>query len=113
MSRRDWRFRIEDMLEAAERISARMAGVSREAFLSDTNVSDVVLRNLTVMGEAASHLPTDVAERHHEVPWHEITAIRNIIVHEYFGVDLTIIWDAVQWDLPALVRHLQRILADG
>jgi uncharacterized protein with HEPN domain len=112
MSRRDWRFRIEDMLEAADRITARMSGMSREVFLRDTNISDVVLRNLTVIGEAAAHLPEDVTERYPEVPWRQIAAIRNIIVHEYFGVDLTVIWDAVQWDLPILVGHLRRIQDD-
>ncbi len=112
MSRRDWRFRFEDMLEAADRINSRIAGVSREVFLRDTNISDVVLRNLTVIGEAARNLPDDVTARYPEVPWRQIAAIRNIIVHEYFGVDLTIVWDAVQTDLPALVERLQWALED-
>jgi uncharacterized protein with HEPN domain len=73
-------------------------------------IQDAVIRNLEVIGEAVKHLPPDLRRRHPEVPWRSITALRNVLIHEYFGVDLEIVWRVVQRRLPALKRHVTILL---
>lgn len=68
------------------------------------------MRNLTVIGEAARSVPPDVEARHAELPWLEMRGIRNLVVHEYFGVDVAVLWQTVCEDLPALVPMLERAL---
>jgi uncharacterized protein with HEPN domain len=68
------------------------------------------VRNLTVIGEAARSVPPDVEARHAELPWLEMRGIRNLVVHEYFGVDVAVLWQTVCEDLPALVPMLERAL---
>lgn len=83
-----------------------------EAFSSDEWTIDAVLRNLTVIGEASRHVPPDVVATHSSVAWAEMRDMRNIVVHEYFGVDIQIIWTTVCKDLPAQIKPLEAILAD-
>jgi len=68
------------------------------------------LSNVIVIGEAANHIPEEIRQKYPEAPWSEMTGIRNVIVHEYFGVSLKILWETVSSDLPPLVTVLQAIL---
>ncbi len=79
------------------------------AFVSDRKTIDAVLRNITIIGEAASRVPDDIVAAHPEVPWRDISDMRNFLVHEYFGVSTKILWDTLTVDLPALVDPLQAI----
>ena len=72
---------------------------------------DAVIRNITVIGETASHVPPEISDRHPQVPWKEMRDIRNIVIHEYFGVGLNILWETVRNDLPLLVPLLKEVLA--
>jgi uncharacterized protein with HEPN domain len=112
MPRRDWRMRVRDALESAERILAHTAELSQDEFVADEWTVDAVLRNLTIIGESARHIPDDIIKDHSQVPWQDIRDIRNIIVHEYFGVDLSIIWRTIQEDLPRLIPQLKSLLAE-
>ncbi len=67
---------------------------------------DAVIRNIEVIGEASSHLPIEVQEQYEDVPWGMIKGIRNILAHEYFGIDLEIVWKTVKEDLPILKKRL-------
>jgi len=71
-----------------------------------------VIRNLEVIGEAVKSLPPDFKRRYPEIPWRSITALRNVLIHEYFGVDLKIVWRVVQRRLPTLKRHVEVMLAE-
>lgn len=110
MSFKDWRVRIEDMVEAIERIDRYTDDMDLSRFVADHRTVDAVMRNLEVLGEAAKRVPHDIAERTPEVPWSRITEIRNILVHEYHSVDPAIIWDTVKDDLPPLLRPLKELL---
>jgi uncharacterized protein with HEPN domain len=83
----------------------------RRAFLADTMVQDAVIRNLEVIGEALRNLPLDLRRQHPKIPWRSVTALRNVLIHEYFGVDLEIVWRVVERRLPALKRHVELMLA--
>ena len=84
----------------------------RKAFFEDSMVQDAVIRNLEVIGEAVRGLPPELKHRHPEIPWRSITALRNVLIHEYFGVDLEIVWRVVQRRIPTLKRHVEAMLAD-
>jgi uncharacterized protein with HEPN domain len=107
---RDWRFRIQDILECMDRIAEYTAGLSYEAFLGNRLVIDGVVRNLEVIGEAARHIPDDVQTRFPDVPWVEMKGMRNILIHEYFGVSLEIVWKTVREDLPPVEPKLREVL---
>jgi len=74
-------------------------------------VQDAVIRNLEVIGEAVRNLSAEFRRKHPDTPWRSITALRNVLIHEYFGVDLEIVWRVVQRRLPILKRHVQALLA--
>lgn len=97
------------MLDAMDRIASYIAGGSFESFRDDPMMSDAVVRNLEIIGEAANRLPPEVRERHPEAPWSEMRGLRNILAHEYFAVDLAIIWKTANSLLPELKTSLERM----
>ena len=109
MPPREWRLRVDDILEAIAKIEQYVNGLSFEQFQADPKTVDAVVRNLEVIGEAVRHLSSDLEDLPAGVPWTDIAGMRNILIHEYFGVDLKIIWQTVTDDLPELRRQLQRI----
>jgi uncharacterized protein with HEPN domain len=109
---RDPLLRLRDMLEACRRIDRFTAGLSFEDFAADEKTVDATLRNLIVIGEAASHVPEELAATYSALPWAEMRGMRNIVIHEYFGVSLAIIWQTVVGDIASLRSDLERILGD-
>ncbi len=112
MTFKDWRVRIEDMIEAIERIRRYTAGMDEAGFVADDRTVDAVVRNLEIIGEAAKRVPLPVAEHHSEIPWSRMSEMRNILVHEYHSVDPSIIFDTVRHDLGPLLGPLRSMLAD-
>ncbi len=108
---RDWRFRVRDMLASVRACLAYTEGMSFEEFVADRRTRDAVLHNLAVLGEAVRWVPGPVKQRHPAVPWATLRGVRNVVVHEYFGVDDRILWDTVTHDLPALASRLETVLA--
>ena len=112
MTFNDWRVRIEDILEAIERIRRYTTGMSDSQFVADDRTVDAVIRNLEIVGEAAKRVPQAIVERHPEIPWSRMTEMRNILVHEYHSVDPSIVFDSARHDLPPLVGPLRALLQD-
>ena len=110
MPRRDTRLRVEDMLEAIHRIEAHSAGLTADQFRLDQKTLDAVIRNIEVIGEAAIHLDDDITALRPAVPWRDVRAMRQVLAHEYFGVDAGIVWETVVRDLPVLRRELEELL---
>ncbi len=107
---RDYRVYLEDILEAARRIREYTTGIDVSSFAADFKTQDAVLRNLEIIGEAARVLPEQVSSLRKDVDWKKISGLRNILIHEYFGVDLEIIWDIVQNKVPELQEAVGDIL---
>lgn len=109
MPLRNWLFRINDILDAVSAVESYVTGMSYEDFAADRKTVDAVIRNLIIIGEAAVHIPVEICQAHSEVPWQDMSAMRNFVVHEYFGVSDKILWDTVKIDLPPLVSALKEI----
>ena len=112
MSSKDWRVRVEDMLEAIERIGRYIEAMSAAEFLADERTQDAVIRNLEILGEASKRIPSAITQRHPKIPWSRIGDMRNILVHEYHSVDPAIILDSARHDLPPLAAPLRAMLND-
>ena len=106
---RDPQERLRDILDAIAGIE-RYAARGRNAFDQDELIQVWIVHHLQIIGEAAGQLGRDFHDAHPKVPWPQIVAMRNILVHEYFGVDLGEVWNAVERDLPAFKRAIEGLL---
>jgi uncharacterized protein with HEPN domain len=112
MSRRPVDPLIEDICEAVEKVERYTEGVTRETFDGNDKTKDTVVRSLHIIGEAANRLSDGFKEKHPEVESNKIVGLRHRIVHEYFGVDLEIIWQILQGDFLVFKEALKTIRAD-
>lgn len=106
---REWRFYIADMISFAEKTLAYTDGLDQETFVSSGLNYDATLRNLALIGEAATRLPDTIRARHSEVPWRLIIATRNRLIHAYLGIDDDTIWSIIQINIPELLKMLESI----
>lgn len=106
---RDAKVYLRDILDAIARIE-RYAAQGRETFEQDELIQTWIIHHLQIIGEAAARLSHDFHKTHPEVPWPQIVAMRNVLVHEYFGVDLGEVWRTVEHDLPSLKHAVEEIL---
>jgi uncharacterized protein with HEPN domain len=107
---RDDRERLLDILEAIGKIEQRACG--RDSFLADELLQVWVIHHIQIIGEAASGLSAEFRERFPSIPWADIIAMRNVLVHQYFGIDREEVWASVQTDIPALKASVSSILKD-
>lgn len=107
---RDSKVYLEDILEATRKITKYAGSLSKAAFLEDEKTLDAVVRNLEVIGEAVKKLPEDLRAQHSAVEWKKIAGLRDILIHEYFGLDAEIVWDIVQTKVPALDQEVRTML---
>ncbi len=100
---------IDHIRESIEMIETYTNGVTKELFLNTAQIQDAVCRRLEIIGEAANTLESEFKEQFPNIPWYKIVAMRNILIHEYFAVDLDQVWNTVQKDLPNLKNQLDKI----
>lgn len=109
MSKREDSLLLEDILEAASKIKKYTTELDFDSFIRDGKTVDAVIRNFEIIGEAATRLSEVFKSGNPEIPWHRLRGFRNRIVHEYFGVDLEIVWSIIENDLDDLMAQLKNL----
>lgn len=103
---REWRFYLDDMIAFAEKVLAYSDGFDQQSFVLSGLNYDAILRNLELIGEAATHIPDSVRQAHVQIPWRQVIATRNRLIHGYLGIDNDTLWSIIQDDVPDLLRRL-------
>ncbi|MDX1587426.1 MAG: DUF86 domain-containing protein [Oleiphilaceae bacterium] len=106
---REWRFYLDDMIEFARKVLDYTKGLDQTGFLENGLIYDATLRNLELIGEAATHIPDAVREHHPEIPWRMIIATRNRLIHGYLGIDEDTLWSIIEDDVPELLPVLEAL----
>lgn len=100
---------IEDILDSIKDIEEYVKGMDKNKFLKDNKTQDAVLRKLEVIGEAVKNIPIEIKEKYPEISWRRIAGMRDIIIHEYFGINLERVWKTVEDDLPELKEKISKL----
>jgi len=106
---REWRFYLDDMIGFAEAVLAYTEGFDQEGFARSRLNYDATLRNLELIGEAASHVPDETRNLAPDVPWRQVVATRNRLIHGYLGIDNDTLWSIIRDDVPPLLESLRRL----
>jgi uncharacterized protein with HEPN domain len=106
---RTWHFYLDDMIQFSERVVSYTKGFDRSAFASSGLHYDATLRNLELIGEAATHIPAEIRAANPQIPWRQIIATRNRLIHGYLGIDDDTLWSIVEADIPALLLALREL----
>jgi uncharacterized protein with HEPN domain len=109
MSDREWRFYLDDMMRFAENVLAYCDGLDQATFEATGLNYDATLRNLELIGEAATHIPIEIREAYPSIPWRQIITTRNRLIHGYLGIDNDTLWSIIRDDIPGLIIELQHI----
>lgn len=109
MSEREWRFYLDDMIGFAEKVLIYTEGLDQAAFVASGLNYDATVRNLELIGEAATHIPVEIQEKHSVVLWRQVIATRNRLIHGYLGIDNDTLWSIIKDDVPVLIMRLRQI----
>ena len=112
MTQRDIRDYLRDILDTIDLAQSFTADMTLDQFQDDTRTSFAVIRALEIIGEATKNIPTPIREQYPEIPWKGFTGMRDKLIHAYFGVNLEVVWDTIQQDLPQLRPVIAKILQD-
>ena len=107
MSKRDWKILFEDIIESINKIEEYTTDLSYADFEENNLITDAVVRNIEIIGEASKNIPSEVKNQFPDMPWQKLRGIRNRIVHDYFDIDRTIIWYIISNELSPLKKSLQ------
>jgi uncharacterized protein with HEPN domain len=107
--KREWRFYLDDMIDFAVKVLAYTDGLGQSDFVASGIAYDATLRNLELIGEAATHIPDEVRAAHPEIPWRMIVATRNRLIHGCLGIDNDTIWSIVRDEVPELLPLLKAL----
>lgn len=108
--RKDPKIFLNHILESIERIEQDLQGLSKNKFYGSATIQDAVIRRLEIIGEAVRNLPDFFRDKHSKIPWKKIAGMRDILIHEYFGVDMDLIWQIASIDIPKLKKQIKNIL---
>jgi uncharacterized protein with HEPN domain len=112
MSKREWKLLFEDIIECINKIEEYTDDLTFDDFEESNLVTDAVIRNIEIIGEASKNIPAEIQQSFSDIPWQKLRGIRNRIVHDYFDVDRKIIWFIVTNELLILKNSLQSHLQD-
>ena len=103
---------IEHILECIERIEEYTKEITKEEFFDAVQIQDAVMRRIEIMGEAVKNIPKETKDKYPDIPWRQITGMRDILIHEYFGIDLELTWKVAKRDVPDLKEKMLKVKRD-
>jgi uncharacterized protein with HEPN domain len=103
---------IQDIIESIHRITSYTEKISYDEFLKDYKSQDAVIRNLEILGEAVKLLSVKIKEKYPHIPWKDITGTRDKLIHDYFGVNIDIVWNILKTELPTILPEIEKIPAN-
>lgn len=103
---------FQDILESIDKIYEYTSKISYEDFRCNNMIIDAVIRNFEIIGEAAKHIPEEYKENYLELPLREMTGMRNVLIHDYLGIDYQFIWQTIKDDLPQLRAIIVKIIKE-
>lgn len=108
-SSRNWALRIQDILHSIDKVAHYLGKITLTEFRKNELVIDAVVRNIEIIGEASNSIPTSIKNCYPNIPWKEMNGMRNVLIHEYFGVEADIVWHTAKRQLPQLKKQLEKI----
>ena len=102
---------LADILESCKLAISHTINVTKDDFLGDVKCQDAVIRRFEIIGEAARRISDEMKTKYPEIPWFEMTGMRNAMIHEYDDVDMVIVWETVQKDIPSLISSIERLIS--
>ena len=112
MSKRSVKCYLQDILDAIEKIKKYTAKVDYKMFSKNQMMIDAVLMNIAIIGESVKKIPEDVKERYPDIPWKDIAGMRDKVIHDYFGVDVNIVWETIKKNVPELEQKIKVMLKE-
>ena len=109
---KDYKILVGHILESVKQIEKYTENMSDDDFVESTQIQDSVIRRLEIIGEAIGNFPEEIKKEYPRIQWEEISGMRNFLIHEYFGVDLYLIWETVKDDIPKLKEQMKKIIED-
>jgi uncharacterized protein with HEPN domain len=108
--KRDYGLYLDDILDAISKIEQYTEGQDLEKFMKDDKTIDAVIRNFSIIGEAAKHIPADIRKKYPDIPWKEMAGMRDKLIHEYFGIKFDIVWETIKNRLPEVKPEIETVL---
>lgn len=109
-TKKDPKIFLEHILESINRIENDLNGLSEVEFSESLTIQDAVVRRLEIIGEAVRNLPASFRKKYFKIPWRKISGMRDVLIHEYFGVDMALVWKIANKDVPKLKRQISELL---
>jgi uncharacterized protein with HEPN domain len=106
---RDYLLFIEDILEAIRKIESYAGDLTFDEFSKNSMALDAIIRNFEVIGEASKNVPKRIRDKYPDVEWKEATGFRNVLIHNYFGIDVEAVWDTLHNNIPLLKKHVEEV----
>ncbi len=110
--KKDHKIFIEHIIESIELIEQYAADLTPDKFKENMAMQDAIIRRLEIIGEAVKNIPSGFRTKHSEIPWKQMAGMRDVLIHEYFDIDLSLTWAVVKRELPPVKEKLQKLLSD-
>ena len=110
--KKDFKVFLEHILESISLIEEYTADKTKKEFLNSKQLQDAVIKRIEIIGEAVKNIPDDIKEKFKDIPWRNIIGMRDILIHQYLGVDLALIWKVVKGDIPELKKEILSVKAN-